>query len=278
MTRETAKSPRRRLKLLAIPVAVASVVAVVAAGLVTGPGQAASAAVPNNTAPPTISGSTNEGQTLTASKGTWTGTEPITYTYQWRRCDSDGGSCSNIGGARESTYTLKAVDAGNTLRVIVSAKNTDGTRSATSVPTAVVKAAPGPPPSNGCGKVTSGTIQIADVTSPAHLLLDQATISPSTVSFSSTSVSPRFHVTACGANVQGALIYVTAVPYNQFSIPNEAQTGADGWASLDMNRLGGFPATQKQQLLVMFARARKAGEPVLAGISARRLVSFRVVR
>ena len=80
MTRETAKTPRRRLKLLAIPIAVASVIAVVAAGLVTGPGQAASAAVPNNTAPPTISGTTSEGQTLTASKGTWTGTEPITYT------------------------------------------------------------------------------------------------------------------------------------------------------------------------------------------------------
>ena len=126
--------------------------------------------------------------------------------------------------------------------------------------------------------MTNGTIQVTDVTSPAHLLLDQATISPSTVSFSSTTVSPRFHVTACGANVQGALIYVTAVPYNQFSIPNEAQTGADGWASLEMHRLGGFPATQKQQLLVMFARARKAGEPILAGISARRLVSFRVVK
>jgi len=278
MSREAARTSRRSLKLLAIPIAVASVVAVVAAGLVTGPVQAASSAVPNNTAPPTISGTATEGQVFTASKGTWTGTEPITYAYQWRRCDSDGGSCASISGATSSTYTLKAVDTGNTLRVTVSAKNSDGTRSTTSVPTAVVKAAATPPPSNGCGKVTNGTIAIADVTSPAHLVIDQATITPSTVSFSTTTVAPRFHVTACGANVQGALIYVTAVPYNQFSIPNEAQTGADGWASLDMNRLGGFPATQKQQLLVMFARARKAGEPLLAGISARRLVSFRVVR
>ncbi len=69
MTHETAKSRRRRLKLLAIPVAVVSAIAVVATGLVTGPGQAASTAVPNNTAPPTISGTTTEGQTLDRQQG-----------------------------------------------------------------------------------------------------------------------------------------------------------------------------------------------------------------
>ena len=116
------------------------------------------------------------------------------------------------------------------------------------------------------------------MTSPARLLIDQAQISPSTVTFGTTSITARFHVTACGAAVQGALLYVTAVPYNQFSIPNEQPTGSDGWATLQMNKLGGFPATQSQQLLVMFARARKSGEPTLAGISTRRLVSFRVTK
>ena len=89
-------------------------------------------------------------------------------------------------------------------------------------------------------------------------------------------ISPRFHVTACGANVQGALIYVTAVPYNQFSIPNEQPTGSDGWATLTFTRLNGFPVSPHQSLIAIFARARKSGENLLSGISTRRLVSVRV--
>jgi hypothetical protein len=249
-----------------------------AAGWLAGSGSAARTVAPTNTAPPTISGTTDEGKTLTAAKGSWDGTEPITYTYAWRRCDGDGGSCSTISGATAATYTLKGVDVANTLRVTVTAKNTDGTRSATSVPSAVVKAAAPPPASNGCGKSANGTIAVGEVSPPARLILDQTQISPSTITFGTNTISARFHVTACGASVQGALVYVTAVPYNQFAIPNEQATGADGWATLEMTKQSGFPATPKQQLLVMFVRARKSGENLLAGISSRRLVSFRVTR
>ena len=110
----------------------------------------------------------------------------------------------------------------------------------------MIKAAATPPKpaSNGCGKVTNGSIPISEVTSPARLLVDQAQVSPSTVTFGTSTVTARFHVVACSAAVQGALVYVTAVPYNQFSIPNEQPTGTDGWATLQMNRQVGFPATQ----------------------------------
>lgn len=232
-----------------------------------------------NTSPPTISGSATVGSTLTANRGTWSGADPITYTYTWRRCDADGGSCSAISGANEQTYLLKAVDAGNTIRVRVAAKDSTGTSSATSVPTAVVTAATKPPPpaSNGCAK-TGGTVPVAGVSPPARLTIDQTQVSPSTLTFGTRSVTARFHVSACGGSVQGALVYVTAVPYGQFAIPNEQTTGSDGWATLRFTALSGYPVSNKQQLLVMFVRARKNGENLLGGISTRRLVSFRVTR
>ena len=248
----------------------ASVIFVVAAGT----GSAAPQAAPTNTQPPAISGTPTEGSTLTASTGQWTGS-PTSYEFRWQRCDTDGGSCAGISGANQRTYTLKAVDAGNTLRVRVTAKNPDGENSVTSVPTAVVKAAPAPAPT-GC-PAGSGVIQADQLAAPARLSIDGQQLSPGVVGLSAQSLTVRFRVSACGGRpVQGALVYVTAVPYNQFSVPSEQQTGADGWAELSMRRLQGFPAARQQQLLVMFTRARKSSENPLGGISTRRLVSFPV--
>ena len=135
--------------------------------------------------------------------------------------------------------------------------------------------APAPPPT-GCPSGT-GTIQIGDLTSPARLLIDQQTITPGVVTPSTLSIQLRARVTACGGRpVQGALLYATAVPYNQFTIPPEGTTGSDGTVTLTLGQRTGFPAARQQQNLTVFLRARKSGEPLLAGISTRRLVSFPV--
>jgi hypothetical protein len=234
-------------------------------------GGAAPQAPPGPQSPPTISGTAQEGSTLTTSNGSWTGS-PTSFTYQWRRCDEDGGACSNIGGATERTYTLRRPDVGNTIRSRVTARNADGSTTATSVPTAVVRAAPAP--ATGCQG--NAPIQIASVALPDRLLIDGQSISPSVVTRSTTAITVRFRVTCQGKPVQGALVYAEAVPFNQFSSPAEQPTGADGWATLNMNQQRGFPAADRQQLLVIFARARKAGENLLGGVSTRRLVSFPV--
>jgi hypothetical protein len=230
-------------------------------------------AAPTNQSPPAVSGTPEEGRTLTTSNGTWAGTAPITYTYSWRRCDENGGSCSQIGGATSNTYVLKKVDVGNTIRSRVTARNNDGSTAATSVPTAVIRPAAAPAPA-GCNG--NAPIQIASVALPERLLIDGQSITPTVVTRSTTGITLRFRVTCKGKPVQGALVYADAVPFNQFSTPAEAPTGADGWATLTMSRDRGFPAARNQELLVIFARARKAGEDLLGGVSTRRLVSFPV--
>lgn len=95
---------------------------------------------------PAPSGTPQVGQTLTAATGTWSGSQPIGYSFQWQRCTS---SCTDIAGATGPTYTAATADAGTTLVVRVTATNGAGSAVASSAPTATVTQPSTSSPSSG---------------------------------------------------------------------------------------------------------------------------------
>jgi hypothetical protein len=94
----------------------------------------------SNLSPPTISGTGQSGQVLAADPGSWSGTTPISYAYQWRRCDTPGTDCADINGANTQTYTATTTDVGAAIKVQVTATNASGSAGASSAPTAAVLA------------------------------------------------------------------------------------------------------------------------------------------
>jgi hypothetical protein len=259
-----------------LPLLAAGAVTVLA---VAGLSNAASSAAPVNTVEPKISGTPQEGQTLSATSGTWTSSTTPSYAYQWRRCDTQGNGCANIGGADTSTYLVRSADVGNTLRVRVTAKNADGSTQASSNETAVVKAKSPVPPVlvNGCPAAGTGPLDVSQITPPARLVVDGQVAAPSPITRTVTDLQLRFHVSACnGRSIGNALVYATAIPFQQFSVPAEVATDATGWATLTLHRGAAFPASARQQILAVFSRARKSGDSPLGGVTGSRLVSFPV--
>jgi hypothetical protein len=90
--------------------------------------------LPVNSVAPAITGTAQEGETLTVSNGTWSNT-PDAYAYQWRR---DGVS---IGGATAATYDLVEADVGALMTCAVKATNSGVPAVAVSPATAAVIAA-----------------------------------------------------------------------------------------------------------------------------------------
>jgi PKD domain-containing protein len=131
-------------------------------------GQATSAetaqvvSAPFNTVAPQITptGTIRDGQTLTASTGTWDGTDPIDFTFQWRRCNASGASCSNIGSPTiQNTLQLTPSDVNSTIRVRVIANNAHGSANVETNQTAVVQKAP---PVNESSPTVTGTPEVGE--------------------------------------------------------------------------------------------------------------------
>jgi hypothetical protein len=96
---------------------------------------------PTVTSAPTIVGTPQSGQLLAAVPGFWTGAKPISFAYQWERCDPTGASCTALPAATSESYRLQPQDADASVAVEVTASNRIGTSTATSSTTPVL-----PPP------------------------------------------------------------------------------------------------------------------------------------
>jgi len=184
---------------------------------------AAYAWLPENISPPTISGTAQQGQTLTEKHGGWTNF-PSGYEYQWLRCNSSGTSCAAISGASNETYVPLAEDVGHTLRVQEIASNIWGP-SAPAESTATAVVVPPVPASPPADPPSSGGPRSVQLT-------------PVVMTFKSVTV-----------NRQGeALIPV--------SCPATASDGCEGTIAI---RLGGPPASVKR---VFAARCGRGCRPI----------------
>ncbi len=198
-------------------------VAVVAGGALAG-----AATPPQLTAVPTVSGVALAGQTLRASPGSWSGTRPRTFAFQWQRCASGGGSCGPIQGATEQTYLLGPADVGAALEVRVTAANTVGSAAASSSPTAPVTASP----AAGAVALAGGglSLPIGFVAPPDRLALNVAAARSG-----SAGVLVRVQVVdAAGYPVSGAAVSLTTLPFGLYRQPGAVATSAQGLASFTL--------------------------------------------
>lgn len=244
-------------------------------------GGATAANPPTVRAVPSIQGTARQGSTLTVREGEWGGTQPITFTYQWRRCTNAPSSCTDIAGATAKTYVLVAADVGHRLRVLVKGTNSAGSASALSAHTAVVKAAtttpPPPPGPAGQVKLADGktSIPVTSVSAPQRLVVSEVSFTPSPIR-SHEPFQARFRVSDTrGFVVRDALVYMIGIPYNRIALVPEQQTGTDGYVTFTVQPTAKLPLV-RGGALVVFVRARKAGDNLLTGVSTRRLVQASV--
>jgi YD repeat-containing protein len=92
-----------------------------------------------NTATPVLSVAEPEIKvSMSVSQGTWTNS-PLAYSYQWEDCNASGGECVPIGGATNASYVPSKQDTGHALVAQVTASNSTGAVSVSTVASAVVR-------------------------------------------------------------------------------------------------------------------------------------------
>ena len=231
----------------------------------------AGAGRPRNTKAPSVSGTTSPGATLHGDAGTWTGTQPIAFTFQWLRCDSSGNNCLELPGQKDDSYTLRDGDIDHTMRIRVTAENSVGTRNRLSAQTAVVSIGAGLPP--GAVKLPSGEISIPATSVPPseRLIVDRVDFSPNPVQSRSTPLAVHVKVKdSRGYVVRDVLVFVRSTPLVT-STPGEQRTADDGTITYTVQIEPDFPIRTGYSVQ-FFVKAHRQGDNPLGGVAGYRLV------
>ena len=237
---------------------------------------ASSTGKPVNTVRPTLSGTAQQDQTLHVVPGTWTGRQPITFTFDWLRCDSSGNNCIVQPGFNDDSYVVRAGDVDRTIRARVNADG-DGKASRLTLPSAKVTVPSGP-----IGMITlpngEKSIPTTSVPSNERLVVDQVNFSPSPVRSRTGTITVRIKIKDTrGYVVRDAEIFFRSTPLVTHNVQNQ-KTGQDGWLQLETVPEKDFPEIRGGYAVQFFVKASRTGDPELGGISGTRLVQVPLSR
>jgi hypothetical protein len=233
--------------------------------------------LPRNTKAPAITGTLSTGGSVHADPGSWNGAQPITYTFRWLRCDTGGNNCLELSGQTDDSYTLRDGDIGHTLRVRVTARNGQGSRSKLSATTAAVAAGSGLPA--GAVKLSNGetSIPATSVTGSERLVVDRVDFSPNPVRTRTSPITIHIKVKDTrGYDVRDVLVFIRSTPLVT-SVPAEQRTADDGTVTYTVQPESDFPV-RNGYAVQFFVKAHRQGDNPLGGIAGYRLVQVPTAR
>ena len=224
--------------------------------LTSGASAAVTAANSPATGAPTISGTAQVGETLTASTTGITDSDGLTnatFTYQWIKLDSNLND-SDISGATSSTYTLVAGDADTGIKVRVSFTDDAGnTESLTNESVLIVTAANSP--ATGAPTI-SGTAQVGEtLTASATGITDSDGLTNATFTYQWIKLDSNLN----DSDISGA----TSSTYTL--VAADAGTGIKVRVSFTDDRGNTESLTTESALIVTAANSPAAGAPTISG-------------
>jgi hypothetical protein len=198
-------------------------------------------AAPTNTSAPVVSGTTRNGETLTTTNGTWSAS-PTSYSYQWKRASTSGGSYSDISLATSNSYKLTDADVGKFIKASVIATNSIGASTA---------------------ELSAATSQISDVpAAPTTTSAPTTTAAPKTTSAPATTAAPALSIV-----IQAP---VTTVAQGQASVATIAplSTVARSGASVTTTTVAARVSSATTTTVARSVTTTTVGPPDIAKVSA----------